>query len=98
MESLSLEAIEEIDFEVAKRDFKFFFEEILGFQLSWHHEQWFNNLESRKRYCVKAARDHGKSTLFLGYMLWKTAFNPKTKAVVAASEAAECPWSCACVK
>ena len=80
--TLSLEAIEEIDFEVAKRDFRFFFEEILGFQLSWHHEQWYNNLESRKRYCVKAARDHGKSTLFLGYMLWKTAFNPKTKAVL----------------
>ena len=80
--SLSLEAIEEIDFEVAKRDFKFFFEEILGFQLSHHHERWYNNLEERKRYCVKAARDHGKSTLFLGYMLWKTAFNPKTKAVL----------------
>ena len=49
MQSLPLEALEEIDFEVAKRDFKFFFEEILGFQLSHHHEEWFNNLESHKR-------------------------------------------------
>ena len=71
MEGLSLETIEEIDYEVAKRDFKLFFEEILGFQLSWHHKQWFDNLEAERRYCVKAARDHGKSTLFLGYMLWK---------------------------
>lgn len=82
MEGLSLETLEEIDYEVAKRDFKFFFEDILGFQLSWHHEKWFSNLESQRRYCVKAARDHGKSTLFLGYLLWKVAFNPKCKAVL----------------
>jgi len=38
MEGLSLNTVEEIDYEVAKRDFKFFFEDILGFQLSHHHE------------------------------------------------------------
>ena len=82
MEGLSLDTVEEIDYEVAKRDFKFFFEDILGFQLSHHHEKWFDNLESQRRYCVKAARDHGKSTLFLCYLLWKVAFNPKCKAVL----------------
>ena len=82
MEGLSLDTVEEIDYEVAKRDFKFFFEDILGFQLSHHHEEWYNNLESQRRYCVKAARDHGKSTLFLCYLLWKVAFNPKCKAVL----------------
>jgi hypothetical protein len=82
MQSLSIDTIEQIDYEVAKRDFKFFFEEILGFQLSHHHEEWFNDLETSRRYCVKAARDHGKSTLFLAYMVWKAAFNPKTKCVL----------------
>lgn len=74
--------IEDIDWEMSKKDFKFFFEEILGFQLAPHHAQWFHNLSTHSRYCVKAARDHGKSTLFLGYLLWKTIFNPKIDAMI----------------
>jgi len=79
---VSPEVIAEIDFEMGKRDFRFFFEDLLGFQLSHHHDRWRNNLDSHNRYCVKAARDHGKSTLFLAYLLWRTAFTPKIKSMV----------------
>ena len=79
---LSQDVIDDIDWEMCKRDFKFFFEQILGFQLAEHHRRWYENLASHNRYCVKAARDHGKSTLFLGYVLWKTLFTEKTEAVI----------------
>tara|TARA_R100000152_G_C6775489_1_gene203922 strand:+ start:1068 stop:2420 length:1353 start_codon:yes stop_codon:yes gene_type:complete len=67
---------------MCKKDFQFFFEQILEFQLAGHHKRWFENLTTHKRYCVKAARDHGKSTLFLAYVLWKVIFNKKTDAMI----------------
>ena len=72
----------EIDWEMSKKDFTFFFQDILGWQLSHHHAAWVHNLHTHDRYCVKAARDHGKSVLFLSYLLWRVAFTPKTKAII----------------
>lgn len=74
--------INEIDFEMSKRDFQFFFEEMLGWQLSNHHAKWVHNLDTHNRYCVKASRDHGKSVLFLSYVLWRCAFYPNTDAMI----------------
>ena len=54
-ERATLEIIEDIDWEMAKKDFKFFFEEILGWQLADHHAKWFHNLSTHNRYCVKAS-------------------------------------------
>ena len=72
----------EIDWEMSKKDFAFFFQDILGWQLSHHHALWVDNLNSHDRYCVKAARDHGKSVLFLSYLLWNVAFKPRTDAII----------------
>tara|TARA_Y100001938_G_scaffold36470_1_gene50262 strand:+ start:2471 stop:3880 length:1410 start_codon:yes stop_codon:yes gene_type:complete len=82
MASPNADLVHEIDYEMSKRSFKFFFEEIMEFQLSHHHADWVHNLDTHNRYCVKAARDHGKSTLFLCYLLWKVAFNPKTDSII----------------
>ena len=81
-ERATLEIIEDIDWEMAKKDFKFFFEKILGWQLADHHAKWFHNLNTHNRYCVKASRDHGKSTLFLGYLLWKVIFTPRLDTMI----------------
>ncbi len=82
MASPNADLVHEIDWEMSKRSFKFFFEEIMEFQLSHHHADWVHNLDTHNRYCVKAARDHGKSTLFLCYLLWKVVFNPKTDSII----------------
>ena len=82
MASPNADLVHEIDYEMSKRSFKFFFEQIMEFQLSHHHADWVHNLDTHNRYCVKAARDHGKSTLFLCYLLWKVAFNPKTDSII----------------
>jgi hypothetical protein len=78
----TVEVVNEIDYAMSKRNFRFFFEEMLGWQLSGHHAQWVANLNTHNRYCVKAARDHGKSVLFLSYLLWKCAFNNNVDAMV----------------
>ena len=82
MASPNADLVHEIDWEMSKRSFKFFFEEIMEFQLSHHHADWVHNLDTHNRCCVKAARDHGKSTLFLCYLLWKVVFNPKTDSII----------------
>ena len=68
-----------IDWEMGKRDFKFFFEDICGFQLAHFHKEWFENAESNNKVCVIASRDHGKSVFFRVYLLWKMAYNPNTE-------------------
>ena len=76
------EVVYEIDFQMCKKDFQFFFEDICGWQLADHHAIWVDNLQSHNRYCVKASRDHGKSVLFLSYLLWKVCFFPGTDAMI----------------
>jgi hypothetical protein len=74
--------IHEMDTKMAEKSFKYFFTEILGFHYSHHHESWDEGLSSHSYYCVKASRDHGKSTLFMAYGLWIAAFNPKTHIMI----------------
>ena len=74
--------VDEIDIEMSKKSFKFFFTEILGFDYADHHEAWDNGLNGHRYYCVKASRDHGKSVFFMSYALWIAAFNPNTHVMV----------------
>jgi phage terminase large subunit-like protein len=74
--------IQEMDSKMAAKSFKFFFTEILGFHYSHHHESWETGLNEHRYYCVKASRDHGKSTLFMAYALWIAAFKPGTHIMI----------------
>ena len=72
----------DMDRKMAEKSFKFFFTDILGFHYSHHHEMWDKGLKENRYYCVKASRDHGKSTLFMSYALWIAAFNPGTHIMI----------------
>ena len=74
--------VKQIDWEQSKKSFKYFFEDILGFDYSTHHGQWEKGLNENRFYCLKASRDHGKSTLFMSYALWLATFTPKTHIMV----------------
>ena len=66
----------QMDKEMCRKSFEYFFVDILGFLFNTHHESWKNGLEESQYYCVKASRDHGKSVFFMTYALWLAAFNP----------------------
>ena len=68
--------IDEMDAKMSAKSFQYFFENILGFDYSYHHECWDKGLEENRYYCVKASRDHGKSVFFMSYALWIAAFQP----------------------
>ena len=80
------EAMEEfilnMDREMSKKSFKYFFVDILGFMYNHHHESWRQGLDESQYYCVKASRDHGKSVFFMTYALWLAAFNPGTHVMI----------------
>ena len=66
----------QMDREMCRKSFEYFFVDILGFLFSDHHQSWKDGLEESQYYCVKASRDHGKSVFFMSYALWLAAFNP----------------------
>lgn len=74
--------IREMDWEMSAKSFEFFFTDVLGYDYNDHHRQWVDSLESDRYYVVKAARDHGKSTLFMSYALWLASFNPNTHIMI----------------
>jgi hypothetical protein len=72
----------EMDIEMSKKSFKYFFVDVLGFLYNDHHKHWDNGLTNHQFYCVKASRDHGKSVFFMSYALWLAAFKPKTHIMI----------------
>lgn len=73
------ELTSKVDFDMGRRDFKFFFEDICGFQLAHFHDEWYETAQNNKKICVIASRDHGKSVFFRCYLLWRMAYNPGTE-------------------
>ena len=76
------EFILNMDIEMSKKSFRYFFQDMLGFLYNHHHDDWNKGLTESQYYCVKASRDHGKSVFFMTYALWLAAFNPKTHVMV----------------
>ena len=74
--------IHDMDTQMSKKSFAYFFTEILEFELSAHHEDWLKGLNEHRYYCVKASRDHGKSVFFMSYALWLAAFKPNTHVMI----------------
>ena len=59
-----------------RMDLAYFAEEILGIQISDHHEQWSELVGRNKKLCVQCARDHGKSYFFsFAYAIWRSYYN-----------------------
>ena len=72
-----------VDWEMGRRDFKYFFEDICSidekYELAHFHHEWFEMSEENNKTCVIASRDHGKSVFYRCYLLWKMAYNPGTE-------------------
>ena len=77
------ELAKNVDWEMGRRDFKYFFEDICGkhenYMVADFHQEWFDMSENHNKTCVIASRDHGKSVFYRVYLLWKMAYNPGTE-------------------
>ncbi len=79
MSGAVLNLASQVDWEMGRRSFKYFFEDICKFQLADFHQEWYDAAENNNKVCVIASRDHGKSVFFRCYLLWKMAYNDGTE-------------------
>lgn len=70
-----------VEEEMRCRSLSYFITSVLPyFEMNWHHYEWARIAEMYKKFCVLAARDHGKSFMYSNaypaWMLYK--YKPKT--------------------
>ena len=68
------EVASKVDFEMGRRNFQFFFEDICGFQLADFHKEWYDNAEGHTKTCVIASRTMANPCSFdaISYGKWLT--------------------------
>jgi hypothetical protein len=72
----TLDFTTEMDLEIAKSSFPYFFTNILGFELNDFHEEWIKMMHSTDRTVIVCSRDHGKSVFMHSWAVWKLVFQP----------------------
>lgn len=69
LNTVSLDAIREL---FLRTDLAYFAEQILGMEISEHHQEWSELVAKNKRLAITASRDHGKSFMFsFAYVIWR---------------------------
>lgn len=59
-----------------RADLAYFAEEMLGMEISSHHDSWSQLIAKHQKLCIEAPRDHGKSFMFsFAYAIWRAYFN-----------------------
>lgn len=73
--------IDSLDYKFSQNNFLYFFETVLGYDLTWFVREWNNILHNNTRVLIEASRGVGKSTVVRAYSLWFALMNPKTDVV-----------------
>lgn len=65
-------------------NFRFFCEKVLGLEVKPFHEEWIDSVQTFRKICILASRQHGKTEILgVAYPLW---FSLRAKQVMEASE------------
>ena len=71
-----LDFASEMDMEISKSSFPYFFQHILGFDFTDFHQEWLDMMHSTKRAVIICSRDHGKSVFMHSWAVWNLVFQP----------------------
>lgn len=59
-----------------RHDLAYFAENMLGFEVANHHDEWSQLVAKHNKLCINAPRDHGKSFTFsFAYPIWRAYYN-----------------------
>lgn len=75
---------DDVDEILRCKNFNYFITSALpDFEMNWHHVQWSEIAMKHDKFCILAARDHGKSYMFsMAYPAWQLyRFKPKNNTV-----------------
>ena len=76
MEIESLNFEDQMDLEMSRTSFPYFFKHVLGMMLPKYMEEWLELLESTDRTVIVCSRDHGKSVFMHSWVVWNLVFQP----------------------
>ena len=71
-----LDFASEMDMEISKSSFPYFFQHILGFEFTDFHQEWLDMMHNTKRSVIICSRDHGKSVFMHSWAVWNLVFQP----------------------
>jgi len=64
----------QMDMELSKNSFPYFFQNVLGFDFPSYIQEWHELMESTQRTVIICSRDHGKSVFMHAWVVWKLIF------------------------
>lgn len=64
----------QMDMNMSRNSFPYFFEHILGFQMTDHQAEWKELMDDTKRTVIMCSRGHGKSVFMRAWVVWNLCF------------------------
>ena len=64
----------QMDMELSKNSFPYFFQNVLGFHFPSYIQEWHELMNSTQRTVIICSRDHGKSVFMHSWVVWKLIF------------------------
>ena len=74
MEVEQLDFVSNMDMELSRTSFPYFFQNVLGLQYPEYMQEWFETMQSTDRTVIVCSRDHGKSVFMHSWVVWNLVF------------------------
>lgn len=74
MDINSLNFEHQMDMNMSRNSFPYFFEHVLGFQMTNHQAEWKELMDDTKRTVIMCSRGHGKSVFMRAWVVWNLCF------------------------
>ena len=74
MEASSIDFMSDMDMELSKNSFPYFFKNVLGMMFPPYMEEWLQLMQSTDRTVIICSRDHGKSVFMHSWVVWNLVF------------------------
>ena len=69
-----MDFMSEMDMEISKTSFPYFFQNVLGMMFPKYMEEWLETMSSTDRTVIVCSRDHGKSVFMHSWVVWNLIF------------------------
>jgi len=66
----------QMDMELSKNSFPYFFQNVLGWEFAKHQEEWLELMGDTQRSVIICSRGHGKSVFMHSWVVWNLIFQP----------------------
>ena len=64
----------QMDMELSKNSFPYFFQNVLGFMFPSYQQEWLELMNDTQRTVIVCSRDHGKSVFMHSWVVWNLVF------------------------